>query len=53
MYQLGTTQAGTVLATTGAMATGYYLVGAWTRLVAGMALVMTAPVLHRRRAAQR
>ena len=53
MYQLGTTQAGAVLATTGAMATGYYVVGAWTLLVAGLALVTTARVLHRRRAEQR
>ncbi len=48
MYQLGTTQAGTVLATTGAIA-GFYVVGAWTLVVAGLALLMTARVLHRRR----
>jgi len=53
VYQLGTTQAGSALAATGAMATGFYVVGAWTLIVAGMALVMTARVLHRRRAAQR
>ena len=49
MYQLGTTQAGATLAATGALATGFYVVGAWTLLVAGLALLMTARVLHRRR----
>jgi len=53
VYQLGTTQAGTVLATTGAVATGFYVVGAWTLVVAGLALLMTARVLHRRHAEQR
>jgi len=31
------------------MATGYYLVGAWTLLMAGVALVMVVRVLRRRR----
>ena len=53
MYQLGTTQAGTALAATGAMATGYTVVGTWTLIVAGLALVTTARVLHRRHASQR
>ncbi|MBE7699875.1 hypothetical protein H9623_06060 [Oerskovia sp. Sa1BUA8] len=53
MYQLGTTQAGAALATTGAVATGFSVVGAWTLLVAGLALVTTARVLRRRHAAQR
>lgn len=52
MYQLGTTQAGTALATTGAMATGFYVVGAWTLLVAGLAFFMTARVLRRRHGEQ-
>lgn len=52
MYQLGTTQAGTVLATTGAIA-GFSVVGAWTLVVAGLALVMTARVLRKRLAERR
>lgn len=51
MYQLGTTQAGTVLAT-GAIA-GFSVVGAWTLVVAGLALVMTARVLRKRLAEHR
>lgn len=53
MYQLGTTQAGTALAATGAVATAYYVVGAWTLLVAGIALLMTVRVLRRRRSEER
>lgn len=52
MYQLGTTQAGTALAATG-VATAYYVVGAWTLLVAGIALVMIVRVLRRRRSEER
>ena len=49
MYQLGSAQTAPVLAATGVMATGYYLVGAWTLLMAGVALVMVVRVLRRRR----
>lgn len=50
MYQLGSAQTAPLLATTGAMATGYYAVGAWTLLVAGLAALTTGRVLARRRA---
>ena len=50
MYQLGSAQTAPLLAATGAMATGYYAVGAWTLLVAGLAAVTTGRVLARRRA---
>ena len=52
MSQLGTTQAGAALAATGAMATGFAVVGAWTLVVAGLALVTIARVLRRRHASQ-
>jgi len=52
MYQTAA-QSGGVLAMTGA-ATVCVVVGAWTLLVAGLALVMTARVLaHRARAGRR
>jgi len=50
MYQLGSAQTAPLLAATGAMATGYYAVGAWTLLVAGLAALTTGRVLARRRA---
>lgn len=49
MYQIGATQTGGALAMTGALTTGYYVIGAWTLLIAGVALFMTARVLRRRR----
>ena len=49
MYQLGSAQTAPLLAATGAMATGYYAVGAWTLLVAGLAALTTGRVLARRR----
>lgn len=48
MYQLGSAQTAPLLAATGAMATGYYAVGAWTLLVAGLAALTTGRVLARR-----
>ena len=48
MYQLGSAQTAPLLAATGAMATGYYAVGAWTLLVAGLAAVTTGRVLAHR-----
>ena len=48
MYLLGSAQTAPLLAATGAMATGYYGVGAWTLLVAGLAAVTTGRVLARR-----
>ena len=50
MYQLGSAQTAPLLAATGAMATGYHAVGAWTLLVAGLAALTTGRVLARRRA---
>lgn len=50
MYQIGASEAGSALAMTGALTTSYYVIGAWTLLVAGLALVMTTRVLRRRRA---
>ncbi|MFD4992451.1 hypothetical protein ACFWH7_19655 [Cellulosimicrobium cellulans] len=49
MYQGTLAQTGGVLATTGAL-TAYYAVGAWTLVVAGLALVTTVRVLAHRRA---
>lgn len=48
MYQGTMAQAGGALAVTGAL-TAYYVVGAWTLIVAGLALVTTVRVLARRR----
>lgn len=48
MYQLGSAQTAPLLTATGAMATGYYAVGAWTLLVAGLAALTTGRVLARR-----
>lgn len=52
MYQIGATETGSALAMTGALTTGYYVIGAWTLMIAGVALFMTARVLRRRRAAK-
>lgn len=51
MYQGSTLGASAGLAATG-MAVGFYVVGAWTLVIAGIALIYTARVLRKRAAQQ-
>ena len=54
MYQTTVAQSAGALAMTGAVASAYQVIGAWTLVLAGVALVTVARVLsHRARSAAR